>query len=104
GRIYLVRDGGLVSSFDAETGKPFYETKRLGAAGSYYASPLAAAGHIYFVSLSEGVVSVIKAPSESPESAAQRELDHRVAATPAIVDDHLYIRSDQHLYCIGAAE
>ena len=65
GRIYLIRDGGLVSSFDAETGKPFYESKRLGTPGSYYASPIAAAGHIYFVSLSEGVVSVIKAESDS---------------------------------------
>ncbi len=104
GRVYLVRDGGLVSSFDAETGKPFYESKRLGAPGSYYASPIAAAGHIYFVSLSEGVVSVIKADSDSAEVAAQRKLDERVAATPAIVDDRLYIRSAEHLYCFGAAE
>ncbi|HEY2146910.1 MAG TPA: PQQ-binding-like beta-propeller repeat protein, partial [Pirellulales bacterium] len=102
GRIYLVKDGGLVSSFDAESGKPFYESKRLGTPGSYYASPVAAAGHIYIVSLRDGVVSVIKAESDPPEVAAQRKIDERIAATPAIVDNRLYIRSDGHLYCFGA--
>ncbi len=104
GRIYLVKDGGLVSSFDAESGKPFYESKRLGTPGSYYASPVAAAGHIYIVSLRDGVVSVIKAESDPPEVAAQRKIDERIAATPAIVDNRLYIRSDGHLYCFGAGQ
>src|SRR5438552_1410464 len=36
GRIYLIRDGGMMSSFDAKTGKPFYTQERLGAIGSYY--------------------------------------------------------------------
>ena len=39
GRVYLVSDGGMVSSFDARTGNPFYQQERLEAAGSYYASP-----------------------------------------------------------------
>src|SRR5262249_40078479 len=51
GRVYLVRDGGMVSSFDAKAGTPYYQKERLDAIGHYYASPVAADGRIYFVSL-----------------------------------------------------
>ena len=101
GRIFLIRDGGLASCFDAETGQPIYESRRLGAAGKYYASPVAAGGHIYVVSLGDGVISVINAASEKPDVEAQRTLGERVAATPAIVGDRIYVRGDQHLYCFG---
>jgi outer membrane protein assembly factor BamB len=104
GRIFLVRDGGMVSCFDAETGKPVYESKRLGAAGSYYASPIAAGGHLYIVSLHDGMITVINAAGDQPEAEAQRKLDERVAATPAIVGDRMYLRSDEHLYCFGALQ
>ena len=50
----------MVSCFDAKTGNPFYLQERLEAIGNYYASPVAAAGRIYFASLN-GKVSVIKA-------------------------------------------
>jgi outer membrane protein assembly factor BamB len=93
----------MVSCFDAETGKPVYESKRLGAAGSYYASPVAAGGHIYIVSLRDGVLTVINAAADQPEVESQRKLEERVAATPAIIGDRLYIRGDSHLYCFGAA-
>ena len=32
-RVYLIRDGGMMSSFDAKTGKPFYTQERIGAIG-----------------------------------------------------------------------
>lgn len=102
GRVFMVRDGGLVSCYEAESGKPVYETKRLNAGGSYYASPVAAAGHIYFVSLQDGQITVIKADADEPEVEAQRKLDERTAATPAIVNNTIYIRTDGHLYCFGS--
>ena len=47
GRVYLVKDGGMASSFDARTGKIFYQQERLNAASSFYASPVAAASRGY---------------------------------------------------------
>src|SRR5207247_1855452 len=41
GRIYLFKDGGMMSSLDAKTGKPYYTQERLDATGSYYSSPVA---------------------------------------------------------------
>jgi outer membrane protein assembly factor BamB len=95
GRVYLVKDGGLVSCFEARTGKPLYEQERLGALGSYYASPVAADGRIYFASLN-GVVTVIRA-GDQLEVLARNDLGERLMATPAIVDHTLYVRTDKRL-------
>jgi outer membrane protein assembly factor BamB len=98
GQYVMVKDGGIVTAYDAKTGKQAY-MNRSAAEGSYYASPVAANGHIYFTSLTEGVVTVIKAGSDKAEVVAQNPpLGERVSATPAIADDTLYIRTDKHLY------
>src|SRR5205085_8301708 len=81
GRVYLVKDGGMISSFDAVTGKPFYIQERLPAQGSYYASPIAADGRIYLFSLN-GKATVVKAGGETPEVIHQSDFRERIAATP----------------------
>src|SRR3712207_7615457 len=46
--------------------------------------------------------SVLKAGSEKPEVVAKNpKLGERVAATPAIADDTLYVRTAGHLYAFG---
>ena len=97
GRIYLVRDGGMVSSFDAKTGRPFYLQERLDATGSYYASPVAADGRIYVASVA-GKLSVIKAGGDKPEILHQAEFGQRILATPALAGDRLYLRTQTKLY------
>ena len=54
GQCVTVKDGGLVTAYDAQTGKDIYLQKRVAAPGRYYASPVAADGHIYFTSLEDG--------------------------------------------------
>jgi outer membrane protein assembly factor BamB len=97
GRIYLIRDGGMMSSFDAKTGAPFYLQERLEAAESYYASPVAADGRIYVVSL-PGRLSVIKAGGDKPEILHQANFGERVFATPALTGNRLYFRTQTKLY------
>jgi outer membrane protein assembly factor BamB len=99
GIVYLVKDGGMVSAFDAKSGAPFYEQERLGAAGSYYPSPVAADGKIY-ISNNDGKLTVLKA-GEKPEVLARIELGERFVTTPAIVDGKIYLRSAGHLWAIG---
>ena len=101
GRLYLLRDGGLFSSLDPKTGEPHYAQERLGAAGSYYASPVAADGRIYVASL-QGKVSVLKAGGAKPEILHQVDFGTRILATPAIVGDTLYLRTATHLWAFGA--
>lgn len=100
GRIYLVRDGGMVSSFDAKTGQPFYAQERLGAIGSYYASPVAADGRIYMASL-PGKLTVVKAGGEKPEILHQAEFGERIFATPVLVGDKFYLRTATKLWAFG---
>jgi outer membrane protein assembly factor BamB len=100
GRVYLVRDGGMASSFDAKTGAPYYQKERLDAEGNYYASPVAADGRIYFVSLN-GRVSVVEAGGDKPKLLHQADFHERICATPALVGKTLYLRTASALFAFG---
>jgi outer membrane protein assembly factor BamB len=102
GQYVMVKDGGLVTAYDARTGREVYVQERAAAPGRYYASPVAANGNIYFTALDDGAVTVLKAGADRPEVIASNPgLGERVAATPALADNALYIRSEKHLYAFG---
>ncbi|MBX3414815.1 MAG: PQQ-like beta-propeller repeat protein [Pirellulales bacterium] len=93
--VYFVGDKGVASCLDALTGETRFR-QRLG--GNYSASPVLAAGRIYFFS-EEGASTVIAASNEL-EVLAKNELDERIMATPAFVDGVIYLRTDAALYRI----
>jgi outer membrane protein assembly factor BamB len=99
GRIYAVQDGGRVTCWDAKSGKPLFEQERLGAEGEYYASPIAANGHIYMTS-SRGTIATIRA-GDALEVEARNDLGESVMTTPSIADSKLYVRSANHLWAFG---
>jgi len=98
-RVYFVKDGGMLTSLKLRTGEVVYAQERLGALGSYYASPIAAAGYLYCTSLN-GTVTVVRA-GDILEVVARNELGERTPATPAVVDHILYVRTDQHLFAFA---
>jgi outer membrane protein assembly factor BamB len=98
GRVYQVRDGGIVSCLDAETGKLVYR-ERLGPSGAYFSSPVAGDGKIYAAS-QKGVVVVFEA-GDSFKVLARNDLQEPVVATPALVDGVVYLRTEKHLYAFG---
>jgi outer membrane protein assembly factor BamB len=100
GRLYMIKNGGMISCLDGKTGKPYYSQERLDAAGSYYSSPVAADGRIYTVSV-EGKLTVIKAGGEKPEILHQAAFGERVFASPALAGDKLYLRTRSTLYAFG---
>ena len=58
---------------------------------------------IYLTSLDDGAITVLKAGTATPQVAANNpSLGERVAATPAIADDTLYVRTAGHLYAFAA--
>jgi outer membrane protein assembly factor BamB len=103
GQFVMVKDGGIVAACDPETGETVYQ-QRVAAGGRYYASPVAAGGHLYFTSLDNGVVTVLKAGSQKPVVEAQNELGERCAATPAIADDALYVRTEELIIAFDDAQ
>jgi outer membrane protein assembly factor BamB len=102
GQVVMIKNGGMVSAYDAKTGKEIYIQERVAAPGPYYASPVAANGHVYFTSLEDGTVTVLKAGTAKPEVVAKNpKLGERVAATPAIADNTLYVRTASKLYAFA---
>jgi outer membrane protein assembly factor BamB len=99
GLVYVVKDGGMVSCFDAKTGKPHYEQERLAPTGSYYSSPVAADGKVYLISVT-GKVTVIAA-GEKPTVLSKGDLGERCVTTPAIVGDRIYLRTAGKLWAFG---
>jgi outer membrane protein assembly factor BamB len=99
GRLFVVKDGGLASCFDAKTGKVHYLQERLEVGGDYYASPVAADGKIYAASHG-GTIVVIEA-ADGLRVLARNDLKEPISATPAIVEGKLYVRTASHLFAFG---
>ncbi len=96
GSVYLVKDGGMVSCFDAKSGQTRYLQERVGTTSGYYASPVGADGHLFIVGL-DGNVTIFKA-GEKPEVISRCSLGERCVTTPAIVDDTIYFRTSTQLW------
>jgi outer membrane protein assembly factor BamB len=97
GVLYLVKDGGIVTSLDPKTGKILKQGRLDGALDTYYSSPVGAAGKVYMISQG-GKAAVLKAGAQW-EILAVNDLDDECYATPAIADNRLYIRTRGTLYC-----
>jgi outer membrane protein assembly factor BamB len=95
GRLYAVRNGGVVTCLETSTGALHYQD-RLVAGGPYYASPVGGDGKIYFAS-ARGTVSVAAAEA-TPRVLHVCELGEPISATPALVDNQVIIRSAQHVW------
>ena len=99
GVIYMINDGGILTTVDPANGQPFKQGRLRGAVDKYYASPVAADGKVFFVGNS-GVVTILKAGPDQ-EILSVNELDDECFATPAIADGRVYIRTRGMLYCFG---
>jgi outer membrane protein assembly factor BamB len=100
GVLYVLKNGGLLTSFDPKTGGVHKAGRLEAAPGAYSASPVAAEGRIY-VAGEEGKVTVLKAGAQW-EVIATNDMDEGCFATPALVDGSIYLRTNQALYRFGA--
>jgi outer membrane protein assembly factor BamB len=94
--VYFVNDQGVATCASTKSGDVVW-TKRMG--GNFSASPLAAAGRIYFCNR-EGDTTVIR-PGKSYDELAVNKLDGQHMASPAVIDESLLLRTHTHLYRIG---
>src|SRR5262249_12785594 len=100
GVLFMVKDGGLVSSLDLATGKEVRQ-ERVPGGGTYYASPVGGDGKGYLVSQS-GDLAVLSAETEW-RLLHRAKFGEDVYATPALADGRVYLRTAGHLYCFGEA-
>ena len=97
--LYMVNDGGIVTTLNPETGELIKQGRLTGALGAYYSSPVAAGGHLYFSS-ERGAVSVLP-PGGDLTPIAVNDLAEDTYATPAFADGKIYIRTVEALYAFG---
>ena len=100
GVVYMINDGGILTTLDADTGAVRKQARLRGAVDHYYASPVGGDGKVYIVSQS-GVVAVLDATRDQ-EVLSTGELDDEVYATPAIAGGRIFIRTRGALYCFGS--
>lgn len=101
GRLYVNKgNDAYYTCLDAETGEEIFRDESLEGIRGIYASPIAANGHIYVVGR-EGTTLVLK-DADTFEIVAENKLADRFDASPAIVENELFLRGHDYLYCISA--
>ena len=100
GIIYFLKsNNGLLSAYDAKSGKAHFQVQRLTSAPEVFASPVGAAGRVYIPSR-DGITVVLK-HGPAMETLAENKLSDGFDASPALVDRELYLRGYKYLYCIS---
>jgi outer membrane protein assembly factor BamB len=95
--IYVLVDNGILNCVEAATGKVVYQGQRI-ERGTYSSSPLLADGKIYCIN-EDGTTTVVKAGPVF-EILAVNKLDGLTLASPVAVDNQIFVRTADYLYCI----
>jgi outer membrane protein assembly factor BamB len=99
GRMYVVNDNGILTVFDAQTGKEIYKARAGGSGNTFSASPWAADGKVYLLS-EDGHTFVIEAGDKYVEL-SRNSVDEMSFASPALAPDTIFLRTQTKLYRIG---
>ena len=102
GVLYLLREGGILTSFEPGSGRILKQGRVEGALGDYFASPIAADGKIYLAS-KEGKLAVVRAGGDW-EVLKVNNLDEEIWATPAFGAGRIFVRTQQAIYCFCLAK
>jgi len=97
GVLYMINDGGIVTAFRPRTGELIDRQRLRGAVDDYYASPVAADGKVYFVGVA---VAEVDAGGEL-QLTVVNALGSPSAATPALAEGRLYVRTASALWAFG---
>ena len=98
GAVYSLTETGILSRYDAKTGKQTYKTRIDPAATAFTTSPWAYNGKLFCLS-EEGQTFVVAAGEEF-KLLHVNELDDMAQASPALVGERLLIRTEHRLYSI----
>ena len=99
---------GILSCYNAATGEPIVEKQRLEGIANIYASPVEAAGRVYFTSREGNTVVfetgkfIESGDKKEVQLIATNALDDRFDASAAIVGSEIFLRGRKYLYCIAA--
>ncbi len=99
GLLYVLGNAGVFDCYDLQTGAEIYRQRIPQKGSGFSASPVAAAGLIYLPS-EDGDIFIVKVGKRF-ELLGNKEMGEPVMATPAVVDGHLIVRTERHLWSLG---
>jgi outer membrane protein assembly factor BamB len=100
GKFYALTDNGMMSCFDAKTGTPYYHRVRLPKPYNFKASPVGANGKLYLAS-EDGDIIVLKMGEKFEVLATNTLNDQVFIASPVIVDNEIFLRGQNTLFCVS---
>jgi outer membrane protein assembly factor BamB len=100
GKLYALTDNGMLSCFDAKTGTPFYHRVRLPKPYNFKASPVGANGKLYLAS-EDGDIIVAKMGEKFEVLATNTLQDQVFIASPVILDNEIFLRGQNTLFCVS---
>lgn len=101
GILFLVADGGIATSINADTGEMFHRG-RLSNTGKYYSSPAASDGKLYIIS-ERGHLTVVSVEAEWRQL-AESSFEEDVYASPTISHGCIFVRTVSNLYCFKTSD
>jgi outer membrane protein assembly factor BamB len=96
--LYVCRDNGVLTVFEAETGKRLYQQRLADGRTGFSASAVAGDGKLYYTS-EDGSVFVIRAGATF-EQLAENEMSETAMATPAISEGMIIFRTRTQLVAV----
>jgi outer membrane protein assembly factor BamB len=100
GKLYTLTDNGMMSCFDAKTGKPYYQQQRLPKPYNFKASPVGANGKLYLAT-EDGDVVILKMGEKFEVLATNTLQDQFFIASPVILNGEIFLRGQNTLFCIS---
>lgn len=99
GYLFLPTSYGVITCLDTKTGEVYWIQEF--SEGSY-SSPICAGDRVYLMDKS-GIMHIFNADKEYV-LLSEPELGEDSWATPALIDNCIYIRGHTHLFCIGSTD
>lgn len=94
--LFMATSYGAIICYDAKTGQIYWEQEY---DNGFYSSPMLADGKIYLMDM-QGIMHIFKAEKEF-ELISNSPIGEKCMTTPAFTDNRIYIRGNDHLFCIG---
>ena len=91
---------GIIEAIEVKTGKRVWQHRLASAAGGGSWSSLVRCGERVIATNQDGAIFVFNASPEY-KLLATNKLEEKTNASPALAGDRIYIRTDNHLWCIG---
>jgi outer membrane protein assembly factor BamB len=99
-KLHIITDNGLISTFNATTGEPYYAQARLPQTYNFKASPVGANGKLYLAT-EDGNVVVVKMGDKFEVIATNTLTDQVFISTPVIAGGEIFLRGQNTLFCIS---